>query len=365
MQTRTRNALVFGAAAAIAAAGLFAITRSRRPLDLSAKVLDAVPAGALLVATADLSAIRASPAGAPLLKDGREIPGLGKVRDVCGFDPLDTLTEAALAIPATGDTGDFGIVATGPIDAEALVTCASKVIDARGGRAVTTTLGSFRAVHDASLASNAGEIAVRRGGPLLLGAGAYLLAMIDAADGRAPTIRSSAAHTFLARAVGGGQVRVTAVLTPEQRRVVADELENGGAGAASIQAAALGVTLGPSIGLHAVLSCDAAAACASVARKLGEVRDARAKDRGAFAAILQDLKIVPEGELVHARVDVPAEQAITLVSRLLALRGLHRSLPPDHPPLPGPSAAPPPGPDEIVKPGAGHDGGPPQTPGRR
>src|SRR6185312_10853154 len=143
VQTRTRNALVFGAAAAAGAAGLFAITRSRRPLDLSAKVLDAVPAGALLVATADLSALRASPATAPLLKEGREIPGLGKVRDVCGFDPLDTLTEAAIAIPATGDTGEFGLVATGPIDADALVACASKVIDARGGHAVTSTLGSF------------------------------------------------------------------------------------------------------------------------------------------------------------------------------------------------------------------------------
>jgi hypothetical protein len=351
VQTRTRNALVFGAAAAAAAAGLFAIERSRRPLDLSPKVLDAVPAGALLVATADLEALRASPtgAGALLLKD-REIPGLGKVRDVCGFDPLDTLTEAAIAIPATGDAGEFGLVATGPVDAEALLACASKVIDARGGRAVTSTLGSFRAVRDASLTSTAGEIAVRRGGPLLLGAGPYLLAMIDAADGRAPTIRSSAAHTFLARAVGGGQIRVTAVLSPEQRRVVADELESGGAGGATIQAAALGVTLGPNIGLHAVLSCDAS--CGSVARRLAEVRDARAQDRGVFAAILQGLRIDPEGELVHARVDIPAEQAITLVSRLLALRG-HRSLPPDHPPLPGPSAAPPPAPDEILKPDAG------------
>jgi hypothetical protein len=182
--------------------------------------------------------------------------------------------------------------------------------------------------------------------------------MVDAADGRAPTIRSSAAHTFLARAVGSGQVRVTAVLSPEQRRVVADELESSGAGAASIQAGALSVTLGPSIGLHAVVSCDAAPACAAVARKLTEVRDARAKDRGAFSAILQQLKIVPEGELVHARVEIPADQAITLASRLLALRGGHRSLPPDHPPVPpGPSAAPPPAPDEIVRPGAAPDAG--------
>ena len=142
MQTRTRNAIVFAGAAAVAAAGLAAVAHYRRAPDVAAHAIDAVPAGALLVATADLAALRASPVGAPFLREGREIPGLGKVRDVCGFDPMDTLTEVAVAIPAQGDTGEFGLVASGPIDDEALLACASKVIEARCGRAETTTLRS-------------------------------------------------------------------------------------------------------------------------------------------------------------------------------------------------------------------------------
>ncbi len=359
MQTRTQNALVFGAAAAIAAGGLSLVARSRRALDFSPRALDAVPAGALLVATADLAALRASPAGAPFLKEGREIPGLGKVRDVCGFDPMDTLSEAAIAIPAAGDAGEFGVVATGAVDDEALLACASKVIDARGGHAVTTAIGSFRSVRDAGLSANGGEIAVRKGGPILLGAGAYLRSMIDAADRRTPTIRGSVAHDFLGRAVGDGALRVTVVLTPDQRRALSEELESGGAAgspAASILAGALGVTLGASVGLHAVVSCESASACASLARKLEETRDARAGDVSlrltGFAAVLQDIKIVPEGALVHARVTLPVEQAATLVSRLLALRGMRHPMPPD-----GSGAPPPPKPDEVVKPTPAPDAG--------
>jgi hypothetical protein len=369
VQTRTRNAITFGAAAVIAAAGLALLARARRPPDLASHAIDAIPSGALLVAAADLAALRASPAGAPFLREGREIPGLGKVRDVCGFEPMDTITEVAVAIPADGDAGEFGLVAAGPLDDEALLACATKVIDARGGRAVTTTLGSFRAVRDASLAAGGGEIAVRRGGPLLLGAGTYLRAMIDTADQRAPTIRSSQAHAFLGRAVGDASVRVTVVLTPELRRTLADELSRVGAPgspAAAIFAGALGVTLGPRVSLHAVLSCESAAAAQALAAKLSEVRDEKAQDFAVrlvgFGAVLKDLHIVPEGEIVHARVDMPAEQAALLADRLLTLRGIrHPAGAAGAPPLPAPSAAPrttPPPPDEVIKP----DGGPSRAP---
>lgn len=349
MQTRTRNAIVFGAVAVVATTGFAAFAHYRRAPDLAAHALDAVPAGALLVATADLAALRASPVGAAFLREGRDIPGLGKVRDVCGFDPMDTLTEVAVAIPAAGDAGEFGLVAAGPIDDEALLACVSKVIDSRGGRAVTTAIGSFRAVRDSTLSITGGEIAVRRGGPLLLGAGAYLRSMIDAADGRSPTIRSSVAYAFLAGAVGDASIRVTVVLTPDQRRALAEELTSDGAAgspASAIRAGALGVNLGPSVSLHAIVSCESAAACAQLARTIGEARDARARDFAVrlvgFGALLEQVEIKAEGELVHARVELPAEQAATLAERLVALRGMRH-------PMPGPeSPAEPPQPDEIV-----------------
>jgi hypothetical protein len=366
VQTRTRNAITFGVAAALAGGGLAAVAKLRTRPDLSGHAVDAIPSGALLVATADLGALRASPAGAPFLREGREIPGLGKVKDVCGFDPMDTLTEVAIAIPAAGETGEFGLVAAGPVDADAVVACASKVIQARGGNPVVTAIGAFRSVRDASLAITGGEIAVRKGGPLLLGAGSYLRAMIDAADGRAPNIRSSRAHGFLGSRVGDASVRVTVVLSPEQRRTLADELALGGATgspAASIVGGGLGVTLGPSVALHAVISCDDAAACGRLAASLKQSRDARAADFATrmvgFGAVLEKISIESEGELVQARVDLPADQAASLAERLLALRGMRHPMPSAE----GSAAprAPAPPPDEVLAPDAGARKGPPPS----
>jgi hypothetical protein len=360
-----RNALVFGGAAVVLAGGLGLIAKSRKDPDVGPHALDAIPSGALLVASADLAALRASPVGAPFLREGREIPGLGKVRDVCGFDPLDQLTEAALAVPAAGETGEFGLVAAGPIDDEALVKCASKVIEARGGQPVVTTVGGFRTVRDSTLALSGGEIAVKKGGPLLLGAGVYLRAMIDTAEHRAPSIRSSRAHTLLAEQVAGSVLRVTVVLSPDLRKTLAEELEAGGAAdspASSVRAGAFGLSLGPAVGLHAVVSCDDPAACGRLARTLDEKRAARAADLATrlvgFGAVLADLKIEQQNELIHARVNVPADQAAVLADRLLTLRGMRHPMPKDDPSA-APRALPPPRPDEVVK--ASGDAGAPDA----
>jgi hypothetical protein len=365
VQSRTRIELVLAAAVALGV-GVAAMVRSRGGGEHGRHAIDAIPSGALLVATADLAALRASPVGAPFLREGREIPGLGKVRDVCGFDPMDTLSEVAVAIPAAGDSGEFGLVAAGPIDDDALIACASKIIEARGGRPAVTTMGGFRSVHDATLATTGGEIAVRHGGPLLLGAGSYLRAMIDASEGRTPTIRASVAHAFLGREVGDASIRVTAVLSPEQRRALADELQSGGAAgspAGAVVAGAFGLELGASVKLHGVLSCEDAVACGKLAVTLDQARAARAGDLAirlvGFGAVLDQLKIAAEGELVHARVELPADQATTLAERLLTLRGMRHPMPKGERPRAAPDAGAPP-PDEVIAPGkAGADAGAP------
>lgn len=371
MQTRTRNALVLAAVALVATAGFAALWRGRRVPDLRASAIDAVPAGAMLVAVVDLDALRASPAFAPVFRSSREIPGLGTVRDVCGFDPIDALHELAVAVPAAGDAGDFGLSAAGKVDDEAVLACASKVIERRGGRPVITPIGAFRAVRDATMATTGGEIAVRKGGPVLLGAGSYLRAMIDAAEGRVATVRSSPAHALMAREVGQGALEASIVLTAEQRETLASELRSAGAAgspAASIASAGLSLRLGPEVAVHAVLACDVAAACAALAGSLDAARAARAADPTlrlvGVGAILDRLRIQPEGELLHARVDVPADQAAALVDRLLALRALRRAEPPEageeRAPAAG-SASAPPALDEPARP----DGGTPDKPDKR
>jgi hypothetical protein len=367
VQTRTQRSLVLLLVVAAAVAGGLAWFSWRRQAGaLAMGALDAVPGGALLVARIDLQALRASPVGAPFLREEREIPGLGKVRDVCGFDPMAGLTEIAVAIPAAGDSGEFGLVAAGAIQDEALLTCASKVIEARGGQAVVTQVGSFRAVRDANATGSSGEIAVRAGGPILLGGGAYLRAMIDSADGRAPSIRSSVAHSQLAREVGSGAASVTVVLTPEQRSQLTDELALSGAGsspAASILAGAVGVTLGSpassptspptsgEVGLHGVLVCTTEAACADLGVRLRAARDARANDYATrlvgFGAALERVELQPEGAKLHLRVKLSPDEASVLVDRLVTLRGFRHPMPASK--LRPPSAADAPPPDASTR----------------
>jgi hypothetical protein len=333
VQTRTRNSLALAVAAVAMSVGLVVLAQQRRSPDRRFRALDAVPRSALLVAVADLAALRASPVGAPFLKKGREIPGLGKVKDLCGFDPIDDLSEVALAIPESGDSGDFGLVASGKIDEKALITCASKVIEGRGGVPSVTTIGSFRTVRDTSLTEGGGEIAVRDGGPLLLGAGNYLRAMIDTAEKRTLSIRDSEAHGWLGREAGEASLRITAVLSREQRAALAEEQRAAmpDAPPVSIFGGALGVELGPTVALHGLIACESAPSCARLADKLNAARDERAADLGTrlvgFGALFEQLKIEPGKELLHLRLTLPADQAAQLAERLLALRGFRHPMP--------------------------------------
>jgi len=365
VQTRTRNALVFAAAAAVvvgAVAWLWQKREMARPLP---GTLDAIPEGALLVATADLGALRRSPSFAPLISETREIPGLGKVRDVCGFDPMAGLTELGVAVPAAGGDGDFGLVASGTIDPDALLSCASKVIEARGGRSVVNPIGAFRTVRDASQSTSGAEIAVREGGPVLVGAGSYLRSMIDAAEGRVPSARADGDHTKLAAEAGPGALRITVVLTPEQRRTLLEEIALSGAQgspAASVLGLGLSVSIGERVGLSGVVACDAAPACADLAKIFEGKRLAQSDDMlvrlMGLGPILSRLRITSEGPRIAARVDMSTDEATELVTRVIALRaaaGRERPPAPDdtreprpRPPEPPPtsSAGPPPDKDE-------------------
>ena len=347
MQTRTRNALAVLALGAALGGGTALWYRARSPAPTEpiapASALGAIPGDALLVGSADLRALRASPVGAPFFRQGREIRGVGKIRDVCGFDPVDTLDEIAITVPATGDGGDLGLAAAGAIQADAIVTCARRVIEARGGRPIVTPVGSFSTVRDTGAPSGS-EIAVRPGGPVLLGGASTLRAMIDAADGRTPSVQTNDAHARIARQAGGRAARLTLVLTADQRRQIADELALAGAPAApaaSILSAGLGIDLGPQVALHAVIACAAAPACAALGDRLRAARDERVEDVGArltgIAAILQRIELTPEGEALHLRLTLPAADVAALVERLLELR--ERSEPP--PPEPPPPEPPP------------------------
>ncbi|HEY4122315.1 MAG TPA: hypothetical protein VGM56_30820 [Byssovorax sp.] len=341
MHTRTRNSLVVGVLAVVLAGGLVATAHEHRANPLGGgRALDAVPAGALLVASADLAALRGAGAFGEVLQRGREIQGVGKVKDICGFDPIEQIDGAALAIPAANTAGDFGLVAVGTFDDEAILACAAKVIAARGGRPVTTPLGGFRSVHDGASAEG-GEIAVKRGGGLmLLGGGSYLRAMVDASEGRIPNVHTSAGHAELARAVGDGAVRLTFVLSPEQRAAMSADLPR----ASTIVGGAVSVGLGEKVDLHAALRCDTSDACVELSRAVAAVAKERASDTKlrlvGFGSVLDRLSVDAEGPYVHARVTLPPDEAAHLVDMALKLRGFSHPMPNDAAPAAPPASAP-------------------------
>jgi len=289
--------------------------------------VDAIPDNALLVATADVTILRRVNALAPIFNEAGEIPGVGKVRDVCGFDPLERVTSVAMGVPATGADGDFGLVASGETDADALLACASKVIEARGGRPVINPIGSFRTVRDSAARGSGAEIAVRDGGPILLGAGTYLRAMIDAADGRVPRVATDLLHERLSQEIGPGAIRITVVLTPEQRRTLNEELARGGARgspATTMSGLGLAVSMDDRVGLSGVVTCDAAPACLDLATTFDGRRTSQADDPLmrvlGVQPLLERMKINAQGTRIMARVDMSVDEATSLVERLMLLR---------------------------------------------
>src|SRR6185503_19622178 len=177
------------------------------------------------------------------------------------FEPLDSIDQLALVIPQGGSETEFGIVGAGRIESAALVECDRKVIAARSGQAVSTRIGSFTSVRDASPTGShgAGEIAVREGGPLLIGSGSFLRTMIDTADGSLPTIRVDQGHAALRATVAEeAAIVLTLVLSPAQRATIADEVSrSAGKAPASLQsivAAALGAKVTKeTVQLHGVV----------------------------------------------------------------------------------------------------------------
>ena len=206
----------------------------RKP-ERRAPAIAALPPGAQLLARFDLVRIRQSGLGSAITGGGRELTGLGSLTELCGFDPTEQIQELALATPAAaGDEPALGIVATGDFEPERILSCVAKVISRRGGTPTQSKLGEFSSVRDRS--RDGAEVAVRSGGPVLVGEGAYFRAMLDAADGRGPTLLGDEAHATLRDAVGGhGALSVTFVTRPGwlERWVTRDE-----AGAAPLGAVA-------------------------------------------------------------------------------------------------------------------------------
>jgi hypothetical protein len=341
---------VFLALVAAVVAGGFWVARGR---ERRTDVLDAVPRDAWLVVTADAASLRASPLVQPLLGSGAAtgIPGLGPLADGCGFDPVARLKDLVLCSPEGGERGDFGVAFTGDFTRDELARCADKVMHARGGHATTSQRGAFAVLEDAADPGHT-RFAYRDGGPFLVGRGAWLDAMIDAADGRAERMRPEHAALRASLAAPSGAPARALVLTAllpaavrqrlraELGAEMAGEGERAYAGVLAVEAAGVAVSTGgpgSTTDAAAELRCESPDACAEVEGLLERKRLAFSKDLGVrlvgLGPLLDSFTVDVKGPTLRATTRAPTEDLARAVKRVLDFRGQTR------PPRAGPSAS--------------------------
>ncbi len=384
-------------ALALAVAGALAYTAVVR--GPGAGPFDAMPAGSFLVATLDVAALRASPLyGAIFDKGGGRREGtegnegwegrlgglgLGELALACGFDPLGRIDELDVAVPEGGEAGDFGVAASADLTREELVRCAENVAGARGEARKVEEIGRFHLIAD----DKGHALAVRDTGPIVVGRVAFVRAMIDAAERRAPSARANREHMELREALAPSGTRplvlVTAILPGDLRERLKREMgaELGLAGSNAAMGGVLGVR---AIGLSlrendsgmleakAELRCDSTVACDEV-RKLALAKRLALSQELALRLIglgpaIDAFDAKAEGDRLTASTRARASDLGATLERIQKLRG--RAAPPAaagtpgtaSPASPAPPAPPPrrpaPLPDEVL---AARDAGPRDT----
>jgi hypothetical protein len=351
--TRRRNltALLLLGAAAIAG-GYFA--GAPRP---ALRAFDAVPQGSFLVITVDLERVRRSGVMAELGFVGR-----GELDDIsrtCGFDPLDHAREAAIAVPEGGEPGDFGVAVVVDLSREQVVTCATRVLEARGAIANVHDEDGYMIVEEHESGSKNARIALKEGSPLFIGRGLWLREMMRAFDGRgARAAAKKDGHAALRETVGGSgaALTITAILPPELRARLRDEVDMGQKpggptfnAVLSVREAAASVRAGDDAGKDALLAtavCDTPEACGALRDFLEKKRKAVAGDLGVrligLGAALDDMRIEAHGSAVQIALTASAPEIARAVRRGFGAQALAGK------PSPRAGDAATPAPDEVI-----------------
>lgn len=215
------------------------------------------PTGARVVVTVDVERMRGTALGRLLAASGRELPGLGRLEEVCGFDPTEAIDEVGVALPTAPLSGaaetDFAAVMMGDFSTVQLTACATAIVNQRGGEAVQSRLGSFTSVRDRR-ERDGGEIAVRDEGPVILGGGSYLREVVDTAEGRVPSEQQEGRHAELRNRVGKpGALLASWVIADGPTAESPTEVD---AALSALRGGALRLDFTPGLELKLLLACD-------------------------------------------------------------------------------------------------------------
>jgi len=241
--------------------------------------LEIVPPGAAFVVSADLVALRANQLARRVFAD--RLRSLAATPRDCGLDPVSDLDEIVVAVPNARDlgrdlarpfaSGGLAVIASGRFRAEAVADCAAAAIRARQGDAVRTPIGSFVGVRDRQ---RGGAEIVARDGLLVVSEGAYLRAVLDAADGQgAPGSEVDRTrdrlHVELRRRVGeNAPIRATLSLAPGWLEQALGEPEAGASPLSKLRSAAVAIELAGALSLRALLVSETAADSAALEKLL-------------------------------------------------------------------------------------------------
>lgn len=288
--------------------------------------LKAVPKDAPLLFTVDLEAPHAAALRELLFSPERELAGVGRLQDVCGYDPsagVQALTIAALKsapveprarIESQGPA--FAVVAAGDFDQPKLADCIERLLQAKGGSAERQRSGSMTLIRDRR--GSEAEIALLDQGLVLVSAHEQLRLMLQALDGHAPNVGDDATHRSL-RAALGGRAPLLGTLTFQSgwlSQILEDE-EVERSPLASLRGAALRLDFDGGVGLDAFLRCERAADVAPLQSFLNDLR-------GKLGPLLRQqglgeldrFELAPQGQDLRLRWKLDQKTLAELVQRL-------------------------------------------------
>jgi hypothetical protein len=309
---------VVGGTLALGAA-LFFWQRSRSAERAPASPLEFIPPGPVFLASLDFGALAHAPLGTELVRRMNEASGPG---ERCAAPLLAEVEKLALAVPsgdrepALSTTSEFGIVAVGPLAARPFVDCAERLMRAHGGEPVVTHIGSFVSVRDRRHAS--GELAVRDGGPAILGGGSYFRDLLDAADGLSGPQKSNARdalHAELRRELDSQAPLVLSFALREGwLRGLLDDDRAEASPLAALRGVAVSVELASRARLDMLLGCSDARGCRRVGALLGELGRLVDPELPENA-----LAVTEQGDHLRARLELDSRRSRALVDAALGV----------------------------------------------
>jgi hypothetical protein len=282
--------LLAGALALFAAAVVIILPWSGAEKAPPIRPLAIIPVGAAFVLDVDVARLRKSATGAELSRLGFE--RLSPAGPSSEFQPLRDVDTVVVAVAggarlvserrASVDPDELVVVASGRFMGNAAADAAVTRIRERGGSPVRTMLGSFVSVRDLL---GSGEVATRDG-LLVLGDGAYLRAVLAAAEGLRATGRPSEqisdhVHAELRRTFGRGALATATLTLPEGSLEAAlGDPEAHRSPLALVRSAAVRVSVEKDVDIDAELICASEENCAKVAEFLARLREDLERELG-------------------------------------------------------------------------------------